>query len=77
MTWKKAGLYVIAQFAGAIIGAAINVMVYDGTFKAFERKHNIVRGEPMSILTASAFGEYFPNPGLNSLYGGGPYEQDD
>jgi len=77
MTWKKAGLYVAAQFAGAIACAVVNLVVFWGTFKAFERKHNIVRGEKMSILTASAFGEYFPNPGLNSEYGGASYDQDD
>lgn len=77
MTWRKAGLYVAAQFAGAIACAIINLVVFWGTFKAFERDNGIVRGEKMSILTASAFGEYFPNPGLNSEYGGGPYDQDD
>jgi len=77
MTWLKAVLYVVAQFAGAILCAVINLIVYWGTFEAFERKNDIVRGEPRSILTAAAFGEYFPNPGLNSEYGGGPYDQGD
>lgn len=77
MTPKKAGLYVLAQFAGAILCACLNLGIYAGTINAFERANNIVRGEPKSILTASAFGEYFPNPGLSTEFGSGPYHPDD
>jgi glycerol uptake facilitator-like aquaporin len=77
MTWKKSALYVAAQFAGAIICALINLGVYGSTIEAFERENDIVRGEPKSILTASAFGEYFPNPGLTKEWEGGPYEEND
>jgi len=77
MTVKKAFLYVAAQFAGAIMGGAINLGVYDSTIKAFERSINCNRGDPCSIKSASAFGEYFPNPGLTQEWGSGPYTQDD
>jgi MIP family channel proteins len=77
MTWKKSALYVVAQFAGAIICALINLGVYGSTIAAFERENDIVRGEPKSILTASAFGEYFPNPGLTKEWEGGPYDEND
>jgi len=77
MTWKKSGLYVAAQMAGAIIGGFINLGVFSGTISAFERANDIVRGEPKSILSASAFGEYFPNPGLSQEWGSGPYAEED
>jgi len=77
MTWFKSSLYVAAQFLGAILGAIINIAVYSNTIEAYERENGIVRGEPKSILTAAAFGEYFPNPGLSHEFGGGPYNPDD
>jgi len=77
MTIKKSLLYVVAQFAGAIAAAALNLAIYSDTISAFERNNNIIRGEPNSILTASAFGEYFPNPGLTKEYGGAHYQMGD
>eukprot|EP00930_Biecheleria_cincta_P098503 TRINITY_DN90155_c0_g1_i1.p1 TRINITY_DN90155_c0_g1~~TRINITY_DN90155_c0_g1_i1.p1 ORF type:complete len:367 (-),score=54.55 TRINITY_DN90155_c0_g1_i1:118-1218(-) len=77
MTWKKSGLYVVAQLLGAMLAGVINLLVFGGTIAAFERENGIVRGEPKSILSASAFGEYFPNPGLSKEWGSGPYIQDD
>lgn len=77
MTWKKSGLYVVAQLLGAILAGLLNLAVYGGTIAAFEREKGIVRGEPRSILSASAFGEYFPNPGLSKEWADGPYTQDD
>ncbi|CAE7378612.1 glpF [Symbiodinium microadriaticum] len=77
MTVVKSLLYVVAQMVGAILAGALNLLIYGGTIAAFERENNIVRGEPRSILSASAFGEYFPNPGLSKEYGSGPYAQDD
>lgn len=47
----------------ADLAGALNLLIYSGTIAAFEREQGIVRGEPRSILSASAFGEYFPNPG--------------
>jgi len=69
-----------SQFIGAIAGGAINLFVYSGTIQAFERREGITRGEPRSILSAKAFGEYFPNPDLNSVYsanGAGVYQDSD
>mmetsp|Transcript_82581 Transcript_82581/g.230267 ORF Transcript_82581/g.230267 Transcript_82581/m.230267 type:complete len:361 (+) Transcript_82581:136-1218(+) len=77
MTVVKALLYVAAQFAGAILCAAINLGVFGSTIAAFERKIECVRGDPCSIKSALAFGEYFPNPGLSVEWGDGPYTQDD
>jgi MIP family channel proteins len=77
MTPRKAILYVVAQLFGAILGGAINLLVYNSTIKAFERSISCERGDPCSIKTAAAFGEYFPNPGLSVEWGSGPYTQDD
>lgn len=77
MTKLKAFLYIIAQLSGAILGASINLGVYSSTIASFERSKGIVRGEPKSVLSASAFGEYFPNPGLSTEFGAGPYNNDD
>eukprot|EP00429_Kryptoperidinium_foliaceum_P068060 CAMPEP_0176063046 /NCGR_PEP_ID=MMETSP0120_2-20121206/31441_1 /TAXON_ID=160619 /ORGANISM="Kryptoperidinium foliaceum, Strain CCMP 1326" /LENGTH=351 /DNA_ID=CAMNT_0017396615 /DNA_START=62 /DNA_END=1117 /DNA_ORIENTATION=- len=77
MTPKKSALYVVAQFVGAIACAAINLAIYSDTIEAFERNNNITRGDKMSILSASAFGEYFPNPGLTKAQGGSHYAVED
>eukprot|EP00929_Paragymnodinium_shiwhaense_P106846 TRINITY_DN7261_c0_g1_i1.p1 TRINITY_DN7261_c0_g1~~TRINITY_DN7261_c0_g1_i1.p1 ORF type:complete len:389 (-),score=79.30 TRINITY_DN7261_c0_g1_i1:564-1667(-) len=77
MTWMKSALYMVAQLGGGVLGGVLNLMIYGTTIAAFERENGIVRGEPASIKTASAFGEYFPNPGLSKEWGGGPYSQDD
>jgi len=77
MTVKKSLLYVAAQFAGAIFAACLNLAIFSDTIEAFERRNEIVRGEPKSILSALAFGEYFPNPGLAKRYGGSHYLVED
>lgn len=77
MTVKKAALYMGSQLLGAIVAGALNLLLYHGTIAAFERKKGIVRGEPMSILSALAFGEYFPNPGMTVEYGGTAYNEAD
>jgi len=77
MTVKKSLLYVVAQFAGAILAAMMNLAIFSDTIEAFERRNNLVRGETDSILSALAFGEYFPNPGLSKRYGGSTYLVED
>jgi len=77
MTPLKSVLYIIAQLVGGVLCGAINLGVYSSTITAYERSINCTRGDPCSIMSARAFGEYFPNPGLARDYGGGPYNQDD
>lgn len=50
-----------------MLGGALNLLLFGPAFTNFERVHNIVRGAPQSLLTARAFGEYFPDPGNQSL----------
>lgn len=77
MTPLKSLLYIVSQMLGAGFGGLINLAVYSNTIEAFERANGIVRGQPESINSAKAFGEYFPNPGLSQEWGSGPYVQDD
>jgi len=77
LTWTKAGLYMAFQMLGGILGGFVNLAIFDPTLKAFERENGITRGEPNSILSAMAFGEYFPNPDLSKEWSGGIYEDSD
>lgn len=77
MTWLKSAQYVLAQLLGAMLAGALNLLIYGSTIAAFERENGITRGEAKSILSASAFGEYFPNPGLTKEWGSGPYALED
>ena len=43
----------------------------------FERANGITRGAPQSVLTAAAFGEYFPNPFLFGLTATSPAASSD
>lgn len=54
--------YWIAQYAGGILGGAFNLMVFGPSFRYYESENDIIRGEESSLITASAFGEYFPAP---------------
>lgn len=56
--------YWTAQYLGGVLGGAFNLMIYGPLFRHFEDTNNIVRGAAESVLTARAFGEYFPDPGL-------------
>ncbi|CAN8071330.1 unnamed protein product [Agarophyton chilense] len=59
--------YWAAQYMGGILGGAINLFIFGPAFANFENANNIVRGSPRSVLTARAFGEYFPDPGNELL----------
>jgi glycerol uptake facilitator protein len=65
--WWKVVPYWIAQYMGAMIAACINLLIYGAQFRHYETVNSIVRGSPESIVTASAFGETFPNPGFASV----------
>eukprot|EP00971_Amphidinium_carterae_P046887 923500-Amphidinium_carterae.1 len=60
--WKL-GWYVLAQMCGAIIGGFINLAMFEAFFERSLKAVNAERGDSLSLFTASAFGEYFPNPG--------------
>jgi MIP family channel proteins len=64
MNWRSVLAYMAAQLLGGIMGGALNLAIFAESFAIWEKKNNIVRGSPESVVTAAAFGEYFPNPGF-------------
>jgi len=61
---KKVVPYIFSQTIGAFLAAATIYLVFHSVIAAFEQAHGIVRGAPNSELSASAYGEYFPNPSM-------------
>ena len=55
--------YIAAQLVGAFLAAAVLFFLFSPKLAAFEKAKGIVRGEPGSEITASCYGEFFPNPG--------------
>lgn len=54
--------YLVAQFAGAFVAAAVLYLLFSGSILQYELTHDIVRGTESSIVSAMMFGEYYPNP---------------
>jgi len=62
--WSKVGPYIAVQLAGAILAAAALFVIYGPNLKAKEEALGVRRGELGSMVTASCYGEFYPNPGL-------------
>jgi glycerol uptake facilitator protein len=56
--------YIVSQLAGAILAAITLFFLYNGFLAQKEEQLGIKRGGPGSVVTASCYGEYAPNPGL-------------
>lgn len=67
MSVRRLPVYMLAQFAGAFIAAAVLYGLFSGSLAHFEQIHGIVRGAPDSVQTAMVFGEFYPNPGAVSV----------
>ena len=63
--------YWASQLIGAMLAALCLHIMFADTIAAYESAHGIVRGEAASVVTASMYGEYFPNPtvGLHATGG--------
>ncbi len=59
--------YLIAQFSGAFLAAALLYLLFADSIAHFEQLHGIVRGTPSSVQTAMMFGEFYPNPGTSHV----------
>jgi glycerol uptake facilitator protein len=57
--WKKVLPYSCAQLLGAVLGSAVNLMLYGTLISTFEASNGIVRASTAGIASAKAFGEYF------------------
>ena len=64
LTAARALAYTGAQLAGAVVGGVAQLALFGDVLTAYESQRGIVRGTAASVVTASAFGEYFPNPGF-------------
>lgn len=60
--FRKLIPYWIAQYLGGVLGGAFNLMIFGPVFRSYELANGIVRDGPNGVLTAKAFGEYFPDP---------------
>ena len=63
MPIRKLPVYVIAQFAGAVLAGLVLYALFAPSIAAYESAHQIVRGTPESVQTARMFGEYYSPDG--------------
>ena len=56
---KKVLLYTAAQFAGAILASATNLLLFGPAMRQYELAHGLVRSSIQALPTASVFGEYY------------------
>lgn len=63
MRARKLPVYVLAQFAGAVLAGLTLYALFAPSIAAYETAHQIVRGTPESMQTARMFGEYYSPPG--------------
>jgi glycerol uptake facilitator protein len=66
--WRKVPGYIVAQVAGAFVGAALVYAVYKGAIDSYDRANHITRGDPDSVATYSIFAT-FPAPYLHNWVG--------
>lgn len=70
---RRVGPYIAAQFCGAFLAAGCLFLLFSPKLAAVESAMGVVRGQPGSEITASCYGEFFPNPG-GLAAGDGPYD---
>jgi glycerol uptake facilitator protein len=63
MSPDRLPVYLVAQFTGAFIAAALLYLLFSDSIAHFESINGILRGSPQSVKTAMMFGEFYPNPG--------------
>ena len=61
--WRDTPFYIVSQFVGAFAAAAVLFLLFGAFLADKEAAKHVVRGEPGSEITATCYGEYFPNPG--------------
>jgi glycerol uptake facilitator protein len=74
-SWRSVLPYVAAQLLGAFAAAATLFVLFGPYLESKEQANGVVRGKPGSEITASCYGEYFPNPGP-VFKSGEPYSQE-
>lgn len=66
MSLDRLPVYLLAQFAGSFIAAALLYLLFADSIAQFESINGILRGSPRSVQTAQIFGEFYPNPGAGA-----------
>lgn len=69
MTIHKLPFYVIGQFFGAFIAAAVLYLLFCTSISSYEAVNRIIRGTPDSIKTAMIFGDFYTTPTANTVTG--------
>ena len=64
MVARKLPSYLLGQFSGAFLAAAVLYLLFSGAITHYENINEILRGSRDSIRTAMMFGEFYPNLGL-------------
>lgn len=67
MPVRKLTVYLVAQFAGAILAGLVLYVLFAPSIAAYENAHGIIRGTAESVKTAMMFGEYYPNPSVTAV----------
>ena len=62
MSLKKLPSYLLGQFLGAFLAAAMLYLLFHGAIAYFEEIHSLIRGSAESIQTAMIFTEFYPSP---------------
>jgi glycerol uptake facilitator protein len=62
-SWREVPAYIAAQMTGAFLAAAALFAIYAPNLADREAALNVQRGGTGGFLTASCYGEFFPNPG--------------
>jgi glycerol uptake facilitator protein len=65
-SWADVIPYIIAQLVGAFAAAAVLFYLFQPYIEQKEQEKKVVRGQAGSEITAMCYGEYFPNPGVQS-----------
>ena len=61
---KKVPAFILSQFIGAFIAAALLYAIFANVLISFETQQELTRGGEGSELSAMVYGMYFPNPAV-------------
>lgn len=64
MPRDKLPVYIVSQFLGAFLAAAVLYVLFHDSISQYEHVHGLVRGAPESIQSAMIFTEFYPNPAV-------------
>ncbi len=67
LSWKKLPVYMLAQTIGAFSAGLLLYFLFADAIAVYESANGILRGSAESYKSALYFGEYFPNPGMETV----------